>query len=219
MSGLLQKAKFDDCVPKTLPSSEHVNRYWDKWLGKRAAKLTPGEFCLSSTNDLLVTVLGSTTAVCFRDSQRSLMGMTHFMLPTLGISSLDRKSRRLAEDYGHFAMTNVINGFHSNGCVNGDIEAIIIGGATTWPTRRSSSLETVEFARSYLTDEGIRVTGEFVGPTLPRKVYFTDRDEMPYIRVLNEYSATIKQREDAYLRRLLADWMLNKQGGSPTLVS
>lgn len=198
----------DDYEPQTLPSSDSVNRYWDQWLGVRAAKLTPGEFCLSRADEQIVTVVGSSLSVCIRDRDQQFVGMTHFMLPTAGLSSLDYRARRLAEDYGYFAMTNLLNALSSEGCTNDGLEAYLVGGGTVWESRAACAEDTVVFARKYLAREGVAVAGEFIGTSLPRKVYFTGRRGMPDVRVLNEYTSTIKYREEVYLRKLFAQWML-----------
>ena len=208
MSGLLQKIGIDNYVPQVLPSSKNVNSYWDQWLGRRAVKLTPGQFCVSSTEDVLVTVLGSTAALCVRDSSRGLMGMVHVLLPTAGLSKLDERARKMAADYGHYILTNLINGMTSQGCSNEDLEALVVGGGLVWKTRRSCSEDTVDFVREFLVKEKIKTTAEYIGTDRPRKVYFSDRDDLPVIRVLGDYSSTIKDREDAYLRGLFSDWLL-----------
>ena len=47
-----------------------------------AAKILPGEYYVTTQNEMIVTVLGSCVSACIRDPIFGIGGMNHFMLPS-----------------------------------------------------------------------------------------------------------------------------------------
>jgi len=99
---------------KIIPGFEKINRYWDKTLELNVAKILPGEYYVTASNEGVTTVLGSCVAACIRDRLFGVGGMNHFMLP---IQSSDAQGGTfgLAERYGNFAMEHLINDILKNG--------------------------------------------------------------------------------------------------------
>ncbi len=64
-----------------LPGFDHVKRFWDGKRHKVVAKVLPGEFYVSKSDELITTVLGSCIAACIYDEGLGIGGMNHFMLP------------------------------------------------------------------------------------------------------------------------------------------
>ena len=64
-----------------LSGFEHVKRFWDGKRHKVVAKVLPGEFYVSKSDELITTVLGSCIAACIYDEGLGIGGMNHFMLP------------------------------------------------------------------------------------------------------------------------------------------
>ena len=57
-------------------------RFYDASTGTWMVKVFPGDFYVTgSTDETLVTVLGSCVAACIRDPRLGIGGMNHFMLP------------------------------------------------------------------------------------------------------------------------------------------
>tara|TARA_Y100001934_G_C12254649_1_gene726887 strand:- start:39 stop:677 length:639 start_codon:yes stop_codon:yes gene_type:complete len=212
MSGVaLSSFVEDEYTPQTLPTSEKVVRYWDSYRCRTAIKLKPGEFAIGAAEEVLVTVIGTSVAVCLRDKSSSLAGMVHFMIPISGLSFLDQSTRFLAEEYGHFAFTRLIGAMEERGASRENLEASLIGGARLWRSSAPCADASVRFVRGYLAKKKIPVGVEFHGPRLPKKVYFTHSDRFPEVEVLEHYNNTIKNREQKYLRCVRADWMLQNQ--------
>ena len=67
---------------------------------------------------------------------------------------------------------------------------------------------TLGFGRFYLGKEGIRIGVEFVGGTMPKKVYFSPEESLPRVETLETYTPTIRDREENSLRSLRSDWIL-----------
>ena len=63
-------------------SAEHLanNRYFDRQFDVEAVKVLPGEYFVTTSDMMLVTVLGSCVSACIRDRDKGLGGMNHFML-------------------------------------------------------------------------------------------------------------------------------------------
>ena len=97
---------------------DHVNRYLDRDHGVIAAKILPGEYYVTSENELITTVLGSCISACVRDKESGIGGMNHFMLPETTEAKMKQGSDAMignATRYGNYAMEHLINTILSNG--------------------------------------------------------------------------------------------------------
>ena len=86
---------------------EHLatNRYFDRTFDCDAVKVLPGEYFVTTSDILLVTVLGSCVTACIRDRDKGLGGMNHFMLPDASEGGMLSSSAR----YGAYAMEVLLN--------------------------------------------------------------------------------------------------------------
>ena len=82
-----------------------TNTYFDRHFSIEAAKILPGEYYVTQSDIVLVTVLGSCIAACIRDTDAGIGGMNHFMLPDEGGREMLSSSAR----YGTYAMEVLIN--------------------------------------------------------------------------------------------------------------
>jgi len=71
-------------LPAVAPGFEHVRRYWDPGCDRWSAKILPGEYFVTRSDEAITTVLGSCIAACIRDPATRIGGMNHFMLPEDG---------------------------------------------------------------------------------------------------------------------------------------
>ncbi|MEE2961965.1 MAG: hypothetical protein VYA34_14610 [Myxococcota bacterium] len=208
MSQLAKNIFPETYTPQVFPSQNEVCRYWDPILERRAAKLKPGEFCFTASNELLVTVSGSSLVVCVRDKLRRLAGMTHFILPATGHSTIDVTTTDLVVEYGRKAMSGLLDCFYRLGSRPNAMDATLVGGGKIWQPTSDYVDRTLGFGRFYLGKEGIRIGGEFVGGTMPKKIYFSPDESSPRVELLKTYTPTIRDREEYYLRSLRSDWIL-----------
>ena len=100
---------------------------------------------------------------------------------------------------------------YSYGCQEESLEAVLVSGGEIWPQKRQCTHDSLAFAREYLGAHGVELLGEFVGGPYPKKIYFNLEDTMPYVRVLYNYSQTLKEREDAYLKSLRMEFLLGQR--------
>lgn len=130
-------------------------------------QITQGQsYVTDNSQEVLTTLLGSCIAACIRDPAIGIGGMNHFLLPEGGDSD------RYAQRYGVNAMEILINGILKRGGHRDRLEAKLFGGANVVASLSDVGMRNVQFARTFLANEGIQVTGGNVGGNSARKVQF-----------------------------------------------
>ena len=189
-------------LPKALPGFDHINRYWDPHHSISAAKLLPGEYYVTNSNELITTVLGSCVSACIRDRCFGIGGMNHFMLPLSkgGVwsgSEVDLVS--VATRYGNFAMEHMINDILKHGGHKKNLEVKIFGGGQILESMTDIGMSNIEFVRDYLKTEGLRIVSEDVGDIYPRKIiYYPDSGRVRLKKLKDIHNDTVVRRESAY---------------------
>jgi len=190
--------------PRALRGFEGIKRYWDKTRDRFAAKILPGEYYVSRSDELITTVLGSCVSACLWDPFSRVGGMNHFMLPHDASGNGGRwgalEELRASTRYGTFAMESLINGILANGGERRNLKAKVFGGGRVLRQMSDVGMRNIHFVRHYLESEGISVFGEDLGGPYPRKVVFyplTGKAFVKRLRVL--HNETIVEREQEYL--------------------
>jgi chemotaxis protein CheD len=183
-------------------SIEHLasNRYFDRQFDSEAVKVLPGEYFVTTSEMMLVTVLGSCVSACIRDRERGLGGMNHFMLAD-GDSSDQIASAR----YGTYAMEVLINHLMKLGARRSNLEAKVFGGGRVMATLASSQVgdRNASFVLNYLRTEGIPVRAQDLLDVHPRKVYFFPFTGRVLVKKLVRlHNDTVMKREKEYAERL-----------------
>lgn len=198
--------KHNKHKPKCIEGFEHINRFWDKTNDCFAAKILPGEFYVSTQGEVIGTVLGSCVSACIRDPKNGVGGMNHFMLP---MNKDEKKSKILKNSeearYGNFAMEILINELLKAGAKRRNLEVKLFGGGRVLASMTTIDIgsKNIEFARSYLYDEGLRVVSEDLGDVYPRKVlYFPDTGKVKMKKLTSTRNTTVLSREAEYRRSL-----------------
>lgn len=182
---------------------EHLssNRYYDRNFQRNAAKILPGEYFVSESGMLLVTVLGSCVAACIRDSDSGVGGMNHFMLPDDG----GRETVGTSARYGTYAMEVLINHLLKLGARRNRLEAKVFGGGAVLSSLASSNVgaRNAEFVLDYLKTEKIPVVAKDLLDSYPRKVYyFPDTGRVLVKKLHRVHNETLFSRESDYKNRL-----------------
>ena len=185
---------------------EHLatNRYYDRNFQAEAAKILPGEYCVSDRGMLLVTVLGSCVAACIRDVDSGIGGMNRFMLPDEG----GRETVGTSARYGTYAMEVLINHLLKMGARRNRMEAKVFGGGAVLASLSSSNVgvRNAEFVLDYLKTEKIPVVAKDLLDSYPRKVYyFPDSGRVLVKKLHRVHNDTLFSRERAYKDRLSVD--------------
>ena len=139
------------------------NRQDDNW----HVQIMQGEFYVTdNAQEVLTTILGSCISACIRDPVVGIGGMNHFLLPEG--DGADRNAHR----FGVNAMEVLINDILKRGGVRSRLQAKLFGGANVINAMSDVGSRNAKFARQFLGDEGISITGGDVGGTAPRRIQF-----------------------------------------------
>ena len=189
---------------------EHLstNRYFDRTFGCDAVKVLPGEYFVTTSDIVLVTVLGSCVTACVRDREKGVGGMNHFMLPEGGAEGMLSTSAR----YGAYAMEVLLNHLLKMGARRTNLEAKVFGGGRVMASLQQSQVgeKNAAFVLDYLATERIPVVAEDLLDIYPRKVYFFPaRGRVMMKKLVSVRNNTVLEREREYEARLRRD---NLQG-------
>ncbi len=188
--------------PPSISGFEKIKRYWDKEHNVNAAKILPGEYYVTTENELVTTVLGSCISACIRDKVSGVGGMNHFMLPATTKEKLNRGVEAVvgnATRYGNYAMEHLINMILSNGGKRKNLEVKLFGGGKIIPTLGDVGKNNIKFVLEYVDTEGLTLVSQDLGDIFPRKVIFypkTGKVRMKKIKHL--HNDTIASRERTY---------------------
>lgn len=182
---------------------EHLagNRYFDRTFGTEAVKVLPGEYFVTTTDMVLVTVLGSCVSACIRDKEKGIGGMNHFMLAETTEDSAVAASAR----YGTYAMEILINHLLKLGARRGSLEAKVFGGGRVMASLHGSNVgeRNAGFVMKFLETEGIKVAAQDLLDVYPRKVYFFPNSGRVLVKKLVRlHNDTVLRRENEYAARL-----------------
>lgn len=185
------------------PGFEAIQRNWDPALERWSAKILPGEYYVTSTDEAITTVLGSCISACVRDRELRIGGMNHFMLPedtSDGTSSWLDKATGLATRYGSFAMESLINDLLKRGAKRNRLEVKLFGGGKMIASMLDIGARNIAFAHQWLKTECLPIVAEDVGDVTPRRIIYTPIDGKVRVKHLQSMeSRAIATREQTYL--------------------
>ena len=193
-------------LPLALPGFEHVRRSWHDVHEAYAARLLPGEYYVTKSNEAIYTTLGSCISACIRDRVSGVGGMNHFMLPASAAADKDGwKSTSLSEAtrYGNFAMEHLINDILKNGGQKQNLEVKLFGGGRIMQNMTDVGLRNITFAHDYLKTEGLVSVSEDLGDIYPRMVvYFPATGRVRVKRLRSLHTNTIAAQEAQYMESI-----------------
>ena len=182
---------------------EHLanNRYFDRMFSSEAVKVLPGEYFVTTTDVVLVTVLGSCVSACIRDTEKGIGGMNHFMLA----ESTEDSSISASARYGTYAMEILVNHLLKVGARRQNLEAKVFGGGRVMASLSGSMVgdRNSKFVIEYLRTEGIPVASRDLLDVYPRKVYFFPSTGRVLVKkLMRMHNDTLARRETEYAARL-----------------
>jgi chemotaxis protein CheD len=190
-------------MPRTLPGFESIRRYHNS-TGQLIAKLLPGDYYVTRSDEVLDTVLGSCVSACIRNPRLQIGGMNHFMLPRpsgAGNDTWENIAGR-ATRYGSASMEQLINRILSAGGTRTELEVKIFGGGKVLSTLSDVGSHNVTFVRDFLRQEGLKVASEDVGSTCPRHVQYFPMSGRVRVRHLSSRHSEVASHEQRYLKGL-----------------
>lgn len=174
--------------------------YFDPHQRIRAFKITPGEYCVIKSAEVIVTVLGSCVTACIRDRRQGIGGMYHFMVANVN------EDQRM-ENIANAGMDKFINHLVNMGAQAADLEAKVFGGGNILNglKRDNVGARSAQFLRGYLASRNIPVVADDMLDIYPRKVYFFPETGKVLVKKLKDIkNETILLREQAYSEWLFA---------------
>lgn len=175
-----------------LPGFEQVHRYYDGVQRSWVTQVLPGEFYVSSQDEVISTVLGSCVSTCIRDPRLRIGGLNHFMLP----KEPDAVSSGEALRYGCFAVERLLNELFKLGAERGSLEVKVFGGGRMINGVGDIGQANVAFVREYLADEGLTIVSEDVGGGWARRIrYFPVSGRVLLKRLEMTRAAEVTARE------------------------
>ncbi|MCK5880993.1 MAG: chemoreceptor glutamine deamidase CheD [Sinobacterium sp.] len=193
-------------IPKCYPEFGHISRFFDKNIRLSVVKLLPGDFYITENEELITTVLGSCISVCAFDERRRIGGMNHFMLPqeAKSGSNWDMTQINSSTRFGNFAMEQLINSMLSKGCRRSDLVFKVFGGGNIMQDNHINIGDrNIQFAHSFLKNEGFNISVEDVGDIYPRKVHFSPNSGKVQVKKLASVEgSSVKVLETAYNNKL-----------------
>jgi chemotaxis protein CheD len=192
-------------MPLPLPGFEHIKRAWNEVYSAYSARLNPGEYYVTKSDECIYTTLGSCISACIRDRVSGVGGMNHFMLPaSSGEGGWKDAGVNYSTRYGNFAMEHMINEILKNGGARQNLEVKLFGGGRILANMTDVGKKNIAFARSYIEIEGLRVTSEDVGDVFPRMVvYFPATGKVRVKRLRSLHNNSIAEQENLYLSRIV----------------
>jgi chemotaxis protein CheD len=206
MTRALTNQEAGEARPPTVPGFDHVHRNWDRVNERWSAKILPGEYFVTRSDEIVMTVLGSCISACIRDPVARVGGMNHFMLPediTHGGSAWTEPTTGLSTRYGSFAMESLVNDLLKIGARRERLEVKLVGGGRILASMTDVGERNIAFAREWLRLEGLKVAGEDVGDVHPRRVlYFATTGRVLLYRLRSLDRSAVASRERQYSENL-----------------
>jgi chemotaxis protein CheD len=171
------------------------------------ARILPGEYYVTRSEEGISTTLGSCISACIRDRVQGIGGMNHFMLPASANGELDMSlvsGIGSATRYGNYAMEHLINGIMRNGGRRENLEVKIFGGGRIMENMTDVGARNIRFVREYLALEGLKVVAEDVGEVFPRMVvYFPQTGRVKVKRLRSLHNNVIADQEKRYIETVV----------------
>jgi len=197
--------------PPAIPGFQGVQRFWDASTSRWTARVLPGEYYVTKSDEGVATVLGSCISACIRDTALNVGGINHFMLPENSdgaAASGDRwldPENGLATRYGSHAMESLINELLKLGARRQRFEIKLFGAGRILAAATDVGERNIAFVKNYLKTEGLRATAEDLGDIYPRRIIYFPFTGKVMVRKLRPLEATaIADRERKYQATLAA---------------
>ena len=202
MAGVLADHNRD--WPEVLPGFSHISRFWDSTQNLCTAKIMPGEYFVSRSDEIISTVLGSCVSACVRDPGLRVGGMNHFMLPDGNDARKGGPGEApLQTRYGVFAMEHLINEILKLGARRDTLEVKLFGGGRVLEAMIDIGERNISFVQDYLRTEELKVFSQDLGGTHPRKVNFFPYSGRVLVKKLRGlHQKAIGDRERSYGKTL-----------------
>ncbi len=175
--------------------------------GKKIKIIQPGEYHVSTEDEMIGTLLGSCVSVCLHDPVTRVSGMNHFMLPGR-IVQADILQDRTAR-FGITAINELLHQMEAAGASRENLTAKVFGGGHVIVTAFETSTlpaDNIRLAQVMLELEDIPIEEMDVGGSHGRKILMEARTGKVYLKNLLNRSIIedVRERELMYMRKGMA---------------
>lgn len=183
----------------------HIQKFQTREGHRVVARILPGEYYVTTQDEVITTVLGSCISACICDPEAKIGGMNHFMLPE-SESGDSRWSNTLADAthrYGNYAMESLINDILKLGGEKSRLQVKIFGGGKILEAMTDIGKRNIDFAKEYLLAEKLTIVSQDVGDRFPRKVnYYPETGKVRVKRLRALYNEDIARREKQFISEI-----------------
>jgi chemotaxis protein CheD len=126
-----------------------------------------GEIYVAIKPTEITTVLGSCVAVCLFDRVEKIGAMNHYLLPLWNGNGLQTPK------FGNISIPRMIENMVNMGCLIGNMEAKLFGGANIHDTKLENMMigkKNVVIAKELLRQHNIPITAEDTGGSVGRRI-------------------------------------------------
>ncbi len=174
--------------------------------------IEPGEFYVSTKQEVISTLLGSCVATCLFDERSRIIGMNHFLLAyrhhSFSKPSIETEEGR----YGMYAMELLINTMMAKGARRERLQAKCFGGGDVLHLRgetggrRSLAGANIDFIREFLKNENIPMVSSSLGGKHGRNIHFVGEDNSVYVKVIgNHRDREVEKQERRYWKNSIKE--------------
>ncbi len=174
--------------------------------------IEPGEFYVSTKQEVISTLLGSCVAACLFDETNRVIGMNHFLLAyrhhSFSKPSIESEEGR----YGMYAMELLINNMMAKGAMRNNLQAKCFGGGDVLHLRgetggrRSVGGANIDFIREFLENENIPLVGSALGGKHGRNVHFVGEDNSVYVKAIGKRrDRKVEKQERRYWKKSIKE--------------
>ncbi len=190
--------------PPALPGFEHILRYYDRYHQKFAAKIKPGEFYVTTSDEIIVTVLGTCVSVCICDRVNQVGGMNHFYPWAAQDAAQETETaQRAPETFSENAIEQLIESVLQHGGSKDNLELKLFGGSQLGSQLSLEGQLSISFLLDYVKTHSLEVLASDLGGCHARKVFYNPLTGMVRVKKLrNLHNDTIIRRENHYRKEL-----------------
>jgi chemotaxis protein CheD len=163
-------------------------------------RINPGGHYVTSSEEILVTVLGSCVAACIRDPLAKVGGMNHFMLPQSDSGAWGITSATMR--YGNFAMEQLINDILCRGGRRHNLEIKVFGGAGIIGSSAQVGLRNADFVETYLREEGLPIAAKSLRGKHARRIHYEPLTGRVRMLEMPRVEPAVEKLERTYVDRM-----------------
>ncbi len=179
----------------------HIKRVLNESTNQIIARIQPGEYYVTTQDEMISTTLGSCISVCVHDTKLKIGGMNHYMLPMKASNSSTWSD--LDTRYGNVAMERLLSSIFKLGGCREFLEIKVFGGAKITPAMSDIGARNIDFINNFLATENYEVVSTDVGLEFPRKVNYFPKSGKVMVKRLRSIHKKVIAQHDAQCIEML----------------